>query len=53
MQNLTGNYSQEFYVNLSGKDSKSEGVKRTLKEFRKLMQVLDKTNFGVYIPYIP
>jgi len=33
--------------------SSEVGVRRTLKDFRKLMNALDKTNFGCYVPHIP
>lgn len=50
-QQLNLNYQQEFVVNLSS--SEGEGVRRTIKDFRKLNQTLDKTCFGIYVPYIP
>jgi len=55
VQQLTTTQVQEFIVNLttSNDNEESEGVKRTIKDFRKLMQVLDKTSFGCYVPYIP
>ena len=39
---------QEFQVELKGKI-----LKRTVKDFRKLMHVLEKTNLGLYIPFLP
>ena len=56
-QSLNLNYQQEFLVNLkkvNQHDIPSDfGVKRTMKDFRKLAQTIDKTCFGIYIPYIP
>ena len=48
---------QEFMVNLTALaedgDSNDLAVKRTIKDFRKLVVALDKTFFGRYVPFIP
>lgn len=66
---LNLNYEQEFLVNLTAADidvspksprfgdnvdpPQEYAVKRTIKDFRKLVQILDKAYFGCYVPYIP
>lgn len=57
--------NQEFLVNLvgdtletikrhgAGSNREDAGVKRSMRDFKKLASVLEKANFGCYVPHLP